>query len=109
MIYARQGSIIPISSTLSALSVINNTHARQLCVEKSIQKWYILMPTGSTRYTNFYEARYEYNGGLFEYGPHEEFDAPVARNRVELDRTEPDWGLGCLRTQQRKIASRTWK
>jgi hypothetical protein len=64
------------------------------------------MPTGSTRY-GFYEARYEYKGGLFEYDPYEEFDAPVARNMVELDRTEPDWGLGYLRTQQRKIASRT--
>jgi hypothetical protein len=48
MIYARQGSIIPISSTLSALSIINNTHAKQLCVKISIQKWYILMPTGTT-------------------------------------------------------------
>jgi hypothetical protein len=56
------------------------------------------MPTGSTRYKEFYEARYEYNGGLFEHGPYEEFDTSVARNGAELDRTEPDWGLGCLRT-----------
>lgn len=51
------------------------------------------MPTVSMRYKDFYEARYEYNGGLFEYGPYKEFDASVARNRAELDRRNQirDW------------------
>lgn len=51
------------------------------------------MPTVSTRYKGFYEARYEYNGGLLEYGPHKGFDTSVARNRAELGRRNQirDW------------------
>lgn len=49
---------------------------------------------------NFYEARHEYNCGLFEYGPYEEFDASVARNRDELARTEPGWDIGLFRKSE---------